>query len=452
MTVEPIDGCAPPEAGSVARISVHCSDVPASSRPVILIFVAHYLPGFSAGGPVRSIANLVNSLGDEHDFRIVTSDRDLGDRQPFPGVTADVWTRVGKANVLYARVRPGWMLRCRRILSDVRPDLLYINSFFCRSFSMAVLLAWWSTRSETRCPLLLAPRGEFSRAALGLKRRRKTIYIQLVKLLGSHSRALWHASSPAEAADILGALSHHDGVAVAGPISSAAPAVATALDVPPNWRGETQEFPPKSAGSLRIIFLARIVPMKNLADALVAVRSLRGNILFTVCGPREDEACWEQCRRLADGMPSNITVDFAGAVPHELVRQMLLRHDVFLLPTLGENFGHGIAEALQAGCPLVISDRTPWRHLDELGVGWDLTLGDLAAFTRVLQHCADMAPDEFDHFRKRASAYGLAVGSDPGILNQNRQMLNAALKKRPVVPYDNVQETDRLQLFSGESR
>lgn len=452
MTVEPIDGGARPETGSVARISVNRSDVPAGSRPVILVFVAHYLPGFCAGGPVRSIANLVNSLGDEHDFRIVTSDRDLGDRQPYPSMTANVWTRVGKADVLYARVGPGWMLRCRRILSDVRPDLLYINSFFGRSFSMAVLMAWWSTRKPTRCPLLLAPRGEFSQAALGLKRRRKTLYIQLVKLLGSHSKALWHASSPAEAADILGALSHHDGVAVAGPISSAAPAVATALDVPPNWRGETREFLPKPAGSLRIIFLARIVPMKNLAEALVAVRSLRGNIRFTICGPHEDDACREQCRQLADGMPSNITVEFAGAVPHELVRQTLLAHDLYLLPTRGENFGHGIAEALQAGCPVVISDRTPWRHLEELGVGWDLPLGDPAAFTRVLQHCADMAPDEFDHFRKRASAYGLAVGSDPDILNQNRQMLQAALKKRPMVEYDNVQETDRMQLFSGEGR
>jgi glycosyltransferase involved in cell wall biosynthesis len=421
-------------------------------RPVILIFIAHHLPGFSAGGPVRSIANLVNSLGDEYDFRIVTSDRDLGDRQPYPGVTADAWTPVGKAQVFYSCVGAGWLLRCRRILSDVRPDLLYINSFFGRSFSMAVLLAWWSTRKQARCPLLLAPRGEFSQAALGLKRRRKTVYIQLVKLLGSHRRALWHASSPAEAADILRTLSHHDGVAVAGPISSAAPAVATALDVPPNWSGETREFPPKPAGSLRIIFLARIAPMKNLADALVAVRSLSGNIRFTVCGPREDEACWEQCRRLVDGMPSNITVELAGAVPHEQVRQTLLAHDVYLLPTLGENFGHGIAEALQAGCPVVISDRTPWHRLEDLGVGWDLPLGDPASFTRVLQHCADMAPDEFARFRKRASAYGLAVGSDPGILNQNREMLNAALKKRSVVAYNTMQRADGLQLFSKENR
>jgi glycosyltransferase involved in cell wall biosynthesis len=423
-----------------------------TSRPVILIFIAHYLPGFNAGGPVRSVANLVSALGDEYDFRIVTSDRDLGDRQPYPDVTADVWTRVGNADVLYARVGHGWIRRCRRVLSDVRPDLLYINSFFGRSFSMAVLLAWWSISRQARCPLLLAPRGEFSQAALGLKRNRKTVYIWMVKLLGSHSRALWHASSPAEAADILRALSHHDGVAVAGPISSAAPAVATALDVPPKWSGEIREFPAKPAGSLRIIFLARIVPMKNLAGALVAVSSLSGSIRFTVCGPREDNACWQQCSHLLDGIPSNITVELTGAVPHEQVRQTLLAHDVFLLPTLGENFGHGIAEALQAGCPVVISDRTPWRHLDELGVGWDLPLGDLAAFTRALQHCADMAPDEFDRFRKRASAYGLAVGSDPGILNQNRQMLNAALKKRPLAADASRPGADRLQLFSGDSR
>jgi len=421
-------------------------------RPVILIFVAHYLPGFSAGGPVRSIANLVNYLGDEYDFRIVTSDRDLGDRQSFPGVTADVWTRVGRVEVFYARSGPGWILRCRRILRDVRPDLLYINSFFGRSFSMAVLLAWWSTRRQVHCGLLLAPRGEFSQAALGLKRRRKAAYIRMVKLLRSHSKVLWHASSAAEAADILRALSHGDGIAVAGPISSAAPAVATALDVPPNWSGETREFPPKPVGSLRIIFLARIVPMKNLAEALVAVRPLRGNIRFSVCGPREDKDCWEHCRRLAEDMPANITVEMAGPVPHDQVRQTLLAHDVFLLPTLGENFGHGIAEALQAGCPLVISDRTPWRHLEELGVGWDLPLRDLTIFTRVLQHCADMAPGEFDRFRRRARAHGLAVSNDPRILNQNREMLNAALQTRSVKACAALQGAKRVQLFSGESR
>lgn len=412
------------------------------ARRVILVFVAHYLPGFRAGGPVRSIANLVNSLGDEYDFRVVTSDRDLGDRHPFPGVTANTWTRVGRAKVLYARIGPGWPLRCRSILTDIRPDLVYINSFCGRSFSMAVLLAWWSMRRQGRCGLLLAPRGEFSPAALGFKRRRKAVYLRLVKLLGSHSRVLWHASSPAEAADILRALSHHNGVAVAGPIPPAGPAVATALDVPPNWKRDTQEFPLKPAGSLRIIFLARIVPMKNLAGALAVVGSLRGDIRLTVCGPREDQAYWERCRQLAQTLPPNITVTWSGAVPPDQVRPTLLAHDVLLLPTLGENFGHGIAEALQAGCPVVISDRTPWRRLAEQGVGWDLPLDDLTAFTRALQRCVDMAPDEFSRFRNRASTYGLAVGSDPAILNQNRQMLKAALQGSVVTNHDQAHGTD----------
>lgn len=452
MTVEPIEVHAQPDSGHVAGGSVQGGAATPVSKPVILIFIGHYLPGFNAGGPVRSIVNLVSSLGDEYDFRIVTSDRDLGDPQAFPGVTLDAWTPVGKAQVLYARIGPGWSLRCRRILRDVGPDLLYVNSFFARSFSMAVLLAWWSIRSRVRCPLLLAPRGEFSRGALGLKRRRKALFIRLVRLLRLHGGALWHASSPAEAADILRELTHHDGVAVAGPISSAAPAVATALDVPPNWSGETRDFPPKPGGSLRIIFLARTVRMKNLADAIVAVRSLTGNIHFTICGPREDQAYWQRCCRLLEEMPANISVELAGAVPHEQVRQTLLAHDIFLLPTLGENFGHAIAEAFQAGCPVVISDRTPWRQLAARGLGWDLPLGDPGAFTAVLQQCVDMTPEEFARLRHRVRAYGLEVSTDRGILNQHRQMLNAALKQRATAANHDSHAADRLQLFSGESR
>jgi len=45
-------------------------------EPTILCFVPHYLPGFRAGGPTRSIANLVEWLGDEYRFAIISLDRD----------------------------------------------------------------------------------------------------------------------------------------------------------------------------------------------------------------------------------------------------------------------------------------------------------------------------------------------------------------------------------------
>ena len=37
----------------------------------VFTLAPHYLPGFKAGGPIRSIANLAAELGDEIDFRIV---------------------------------------------------------------------------------------------------------------------------------------------------------------------------------------------------------------------------------------------------------------------------------------------------------------------------------------------------------------------------------------------
>ena len=38
----------------------------------ILVFIDWYLPGYRAGGPIQSIANLVNHLDDELDISIVT--------------------------------------------------------------------------------------------------------------------------------------------------------------------------------------------------------------------------------------------------------------------------------------------------------------------------------------------------------------------------------------------
>jgi glycosyltransferase involved in cell wall biosynthesis len=35
------------------------------------------------------------------------------------------------------------------------------------------------------------------------------------------------------------------------------------------------------------------------------------------------------------------------------------RYDYFVLPTLGENFGHAIVESLSLGLPVIISNKTP---------------------------------------------------------------------------------------------
>lgn len=71
------------------------------SKPKILTFVSYYLPGYKAGGPLRTIANMVEHLGNDFEFWIVTRDRDLGDTVPYADVIINEWNDVHGAKVFY---------------------------------------------------------------------------------------------------------------------------------------------------------------------------------------------------------------------------------------------------------------------------------------------------------------------------------------------------------------
>jgi glycosyltransferase involved in cell wall biosynthesis len=81
---------------------------------------------------------------------------------------------------------------------------------------------------------------------------------------------------------------------------------------------------------------------------------------------------------------------------------------------LGENFGHVILEALGAGCPVVISDQTPWSHLQEKGVGWTLPLDDLSGWRQALQSCVDMENAAFTEMSERARRFAREFVELPG--------------------------------------
>jgi glycosyltransferase involved in cell wall biosynthesis len=73
------------------------------------------------------------------------------------------------------------------------------------------------------------------------------------------------------------------------------------------------------------------------------------------------------------------------------------------LPSRGENFGHIVPEAWAAGCPVLVSDRTPWRNLAQQGVGWDLPL-EPQVWVDAVQRCLDLSADDHYALRQRAVA------------------------------------------------
>ena len=109
-------------------------------KPAILILLRHFLPGYKAGGALRMIANVVEEMGDDLDFRIITSDRDIGDAEPYRNVVVGAWNSVGNAQVLYVSARHQTFAGLAAVIRDTPHQVLYINSYFDPLFSIAPLL------------------------------------------------------------------------------------------------------------------------------------------------------------------------------------------------------------------------------------------------------------------------------------------------------------------------
>jgi glycosyltransferase involved in cell wall biosynthesis len=324
------------------------------TKPRVLVVADYYLPGFRAGGPVRAISNTIERLASSVDFHVVTRDHDA-DGTTYGDVEVGTWNGGSCARVLYApRLTPGLL---RRSVAGSACDVIWLNSFFSTA-SIGVLLLRWMGRIHA--PVLLAPRGELSPGALAVKRRRKAIAIRLLRWAGFLRSIHWLASSEVERQEIARAIG-------ARTITCVPESVA---EVP----GGDEPWPAKSPRRLKAVFASRIARMKNLLFLLEVLADCEGDIHLDVIGPLEDRDYWAACQAQIARLPPHVTVTYAGEAAHPDLQRRLPAYDLLILPTLGENFGHIVVEAWTAGCPVLVSDRTPWRHLAACGVGWDVPL------------------------------------------------------------------------------
>ena len=294
-----------------------------------------------------------------------------------------------------------------------------------------MLAIWmrWLGLLQIKC-VLLAPRGEFSPGALGIKRTRKLLYFAIARGLGLYRRVIWHASTVFEAEDIRRCFPGVLEIGIANiptrmehedrPLQKSL--LFKAQDIGFVADPENQEREKKRPGRLCVVFVSRISPKKNLLTALTILQGVSGDVSFDIYGPQEDMGYWTRCQRTIERLPANIRVQYRGTVEHTKVREVFAEHELFLFPTLGENYGHVICESLAAGCPVLISDQTPWRNLEEAAVGWDLSLGEIERFQATLQQCIDADEEWYASFRARAREYAQKLITDPSVLEANRKM------------------------------
>ncbi len=348
-------------------------------KPQVLVLIDWYKPFFKAGGPVRSLVNLVEHLHDRIDFHIVTGDRDyMSDRSP-EQLRRDGWETgdLGE-KIWYASKERRSLKNWMALLESRKWDVVYINGMF--SFWSTIVPLWILKGSAQR--RIVAVRGMLAKGPMRQGALKKRAFIFLMRSIGAFKDVEFQATNAEEVKDIRRW--------IGGDVK---------IHLVPNMarRSRSTSFVPidKRPGELRLISPARIAEEKGTLFAIQRLAKLKGDVRFDLHGTVYDQAYWAKCKAAIATLPPNVKVELKGQLSDQAVMDRIAQAHVLFMPSTGENFGHAMLEALSLGRPLLISDRTPWRKLREQNAGWDLSLEHPGGFEEVLQQLVDMDDGSF---------------------------------------------------------
>ncbi|WP_439883008.1 glycosyltransferase [Pontibacter sp. MBLB2868] len=381
-----------------------------NGKPSILIFIDWYLPGYKAGGPIQSCANLVEHLKGQADFYIITRNTDYCSEEAYTSVVSDEWNEVNGAQVYYFSKSKLSYQRLKMVINTISPDGIYINGIYSFYFSILPLLIAKQLKLSN---VTVAARGMLASSAIQVKGIKKTAFFTCAKIINLYKGIKFQATNELEKSDILEVIGIEANVMVAP-------------NLPGKQFASINARRPKNKGVLKLVSIARIAPEKNTKYALEVLGAYKGSgtIYFDIFGPLYDMDYWKECEDLIRKMPESVVVRYIGSIESRLVPETLENHHMLFMPSRGENFGHVILESLTAGCPVLISDQTPWKGLKALGIGFDHPLEEKKRFADTLQALVNLSQEEYNCLSDRAFKYAISYRNNPENIEASRALFN----------------------------
>ncbi|MFN0033308.1 MAG: glycosyltransferase family 4 protein [Flavobacteriales bacterium] len=361
----------------------------------ILVFSDWFLPGYRAGGPIRSLVNLVNAL--PYQFLIVTSIKDHHHEVPYKNITPNEWTQyAAHVKVMYLSDDKINNTTFRDLMSASQYDKIYFNSLFSPRFTIAPLLV--ARKMKLQHQVVLAPRGMLKSGALSVKAWKKKIFLRYAKLTSLYKNIIWHATNSDEVDEIRS-------------LFRVAQDIRLAPNLPSLPKGKPTK-PLKRSGDMKLVCIARISPEKGILEAVQYLKSaqLDGYVQCDFYGTQQNAEYLKQCETLAQSIPK-VHIAFKGEIEPHNIHDLLSGYHFFYMPTWGENFGHAIAEALNAATPVLISSNTPWQDLPSKHAGWNLPLNE-KQFAQQLNALLQMEQDEYRMWSNGAYELGYSTAHD----------------------------------------
>jgi glycosyltransferase involved in cell wall biosynthesis len=181
----------------------------------------------------------------------------------------------------------------------------------------------------------------------------------------------------------------------------------------------------------KIICVARLVPIKNLTNLLMAWKTV------------EEKSDHETLVILGDGSLSTELiglrdrlglrrVEFVGAIPNDLIPKYLFDSDAFILPSWSESWGLVVNEAMAAGLPVLLSNKVNAAEtlLIEGINGYSFSPGDVQVMSKKIIQFIHLPTAH----KEKMSASSLEIISSLSYDNMGNELLATLLllKSMPV--------------------
>lgn len=358
---------------------------------IIYIIQPFYLPGENAGGPVHSIKNLIENLGKDYDFRIITRNHDFKENKPYEGIVSGEWIVYENFRIIYLEDKEYKIKNFRKIIKNMTGTIVYLQSYF--SIATIYFMLARKIKLFNNVQFIVAPRGELSDGAMNIKRNKKRAFQIVAKKL--YKGIIWQATNEKEKNEILNEFNDAK--------------IVIANNIPVQFEPFEKKLK-KEKGLLNTIFLSRISRKKNLKYLLDIIKNLpniEGKFNLDIYGPLEDQVYFNECNELMNtiNQRTGFTVNYKGSLDSSQVVDTIKKYHIFLFPTLDENFGHVILESLSAQTPLIMSDQTNFNDLEEYDIGFTFPLSEPEKYISTIVNFINMDQEEYNKYLLNFSTY-----------------------------------------------
>jgi glycosyltransferase involved in cell wall biosynthesis len=300
-----------------------------------------------AAGTTYSVGSLCKETAKFTKNRLITlvHPETEGTVLPIPGVEIHefpVTTRFGKIGR-----RLGYSREMLKYCKQAPMDILHLHGLWMLPNIIPGLFA-----IKRRVPIIISPHGMLGRDALQFSSRKKQIMLTLGQQKVLSSAKCFRATALSEVEEIRA-------FGLRQPIALLPNGISPPEGV---WQKTSEKY---------LLSLGRVHPKKGLVNLIKAWAKQADAFpdwTLRIVGPDEVNHKEELRQLIAKMAVLRVTIE--DPVFGDDKWSLMAAAELFVLPTLNENFANTVAESLIVGVPVISSKGAPWAGLEEYRCGW----------------------------------------------------------------------------------